>query len=123
MYHVYFCWSCAILYKIRTLDVHTRAQVRSLFLWFITYFNRSLSTGIFPCSWKLGQVEPVFKSDDNTIVSNYQLSSLLSVPAKLFQYIVYSTINNHLKKYSSTHRHGFVKARSMCTNFICRECS
>lgn len=116
--------------KLKKLDVNKSAGPDSISAVFFAncadglayplqlIFNRSLSTGTFPCSWKSAQVVPIFKSGDEANVNNYRPISLLSVPAKLFESIVYPIISNHFKQFLSTHQHGFVKARSTCSNLV-----
>ena len=59
-------------------------------------FNPSLSTGIFPSEWKTSNITPVFKSGDKNLVSNYRPISLLSIPSKLLERIVYNRLLHHL---------------------------
>ncbi|PJE78524.1 hypothetical protein CI610_02532 [invertebrate metagenome] len=70
-------------------------------------FNYSLSSCIFPESWKIAHVMPIFKANDASIVSNYRPISLLSCIGKLFERVVYKHIyiflieNDLIYKYQS----------------------
>ena len=70
-------------------------------------FNRSLSECIFPDSWKIAHVTPIFKKGDRTLASNYRPVSLLSCVGKLFERLVFKNVynfllqNNVLYKYQS----------------------
>ena len=48
-------------------------------------FNRSLSQGYFPSSWKEANVTPIFKNDDKSQLSNYRPISLLSIVGKAME--------------------------------------
>ena len=70
-------------------------------------FTRSLNEGIFPDSWKIAQVTPIFKKGDKSLPSNYRPVSLLSCCGKLFERIIFKHTynflldNNLLYKYQS----------------------
>ena len=49
-------------------------------------FNLSLATGVFPDSWKIARVAPVFKSAEQDDSSNYRPISVLPFLARLFVY-------------------------------------
>ena len=59
-------------------------------------FNKSMQIGIYPNSWKIASVVPVFKKGDRSIVSNYRPISLLSTISKVFERIVYKYLFNHI---------------------------
>ena len=60
-------------------------------------FNSHMDTGIFPNSFKSSMVKPLHKGGDKTILSNYRPISLLPIMSKLFEKIILSRIQNHLK--------------------------
>ena len=47
-------------------------------------FNLSIQTGIFPDSWKIARVTPIFKEAEKAIKPNYRPISVLPVISKLF---------------------------------------
>ena len=59
-------------------------------------FNYSLHSGIFPSTWKLAHVCPVFKKGDNTLCLNYRPISLLSNVSKLLEKIIHDKIYKYL---------------------------
>ena len=59
-------------------------------------FNRSLSLGQVPVDWKLSNITPVPKGGDLKLVSNYRPISLLSLPSKILERIVYNRLMSHL---------------------------
>ena len=69
--------------------------------------NRSFSEGIFPDTWKLSNVIPIFKKGDKSQPSNYRPVALLSCIGKLQERIVFKKMynflldNNLLYKYQS----------------------
>ena len=69
--------------------------------------NRSLSECIFPDTWKLANVIPIFKKGDKSQPSNYRPVALLSCIGKLQERIVFKKMynflldNNLLYKYQS----------------------
>ena len=81
-------------------------------------FNVSLATGSFPSLWKKSLVIPIFKDGKAEMVKNYRPISILSVFAKVFEKLVCKIIYWHCKQLMSPNQHGFVKARSTCTNLV-----
>ena len=61
-------------------------------------FNLSLATGVFPDSWKISSVAPVFKSGEQDDSSNYRPISVLPFLARLFVKLVYNQIYDFLIK-------------------------
>jgi hypothetical protein len=56
-------------------------------------FNRSLTSCVFPDKWKLSFVTPIFKIGKHNDVSNYHGIAILSRVGKLFELLVYRSIN------------------------------
>ena len=48
-------------------------------------FNYCIDVGEWPCQWKLSNVTPVHKKDDETSKTNYRSISVLSVIPKVFE--------------------------------------
>ena len=55
-------------------------------------FNLSLKQGIFPRSLKIARVVPVFKSGEESIISNYRPISILPCFSKLLERIMYNRL-------------------------------
>ena len=59
-------------------------------------YNRSLSEGVFPESWKKAIVTPIFKKGDKSLPSNYRPVSLLSSCGKILERIIFKHMYNFL---------------------------
>ena len=72
-------------------------------------FNLSLSSGTVPDDWKRSNVTPVYKSGDPKLASNYRPISLLSLPSKILERIVYNKLLHYLTSDSllSNYQFGF----------------
>lgn len=81
-------------------------------------YNKSLSSGIFPKSWKNARVVPVFKSGKEDVISNYRPISILASFAKIFESLLCPYIQRHLRLYLKDQQHGFVGSRSTATNLM-----
>ena len=51
-------------------------------------FNTSIETGIFPNSWKIARITPIYKNGDRADKSNYRPISVLPVISRLFEKLV-----------------------------------
>lgn len=51
-------------------------------------------------------------------MTNYRPIAILSVPAKLFESIIYNVVYNTAKNTISIHQHGFIADRSTTSNLI-----
>lgn len=86
-------------------------------LWLL--FNQSLQTGIFPDTWKLSFLTPIFKNcGDRNSVINYRPISKLSLIPKLFESIITDFLKFHFKNIITPYQHGFVENRSVLTNLL-----
>lgn len=81
-------------------------------------FNKSLRSGIFPATWKISIIIPIFKSGKRSDIKNYRGISILSSIPKLFEMIVCDYLSFNLKSLISSQQHGFVKQRSTSTNLL-----
>ena len=67
---------------------------------------------VFP---KRANVTPVFKADSKDVVENYRSISLLSIPSKCQERIVYNALYPHVAPYLTDWQHRFVRGRSCAT--------
>ena len=61
-------------------------------------FNRSLLTGIVPSQLKIAKVNPIFKSGDNQVFSNYRPISILPSISKILEKIMYNRLFDFVTK-------------------------
>ncbi|XP_065663014.1 uncharacterized protein LOC136085618 [Hydra vulgaris] len=61
-------------------------------------FNLSFKTGIVPEKLKIARITPVFKSGDDSIISNYRPISILPCFSKLLERIMYNRLFNYLSE-------------------------
>ena len=90
----------------------------SFFCYFISsYINSSFDTNVYPASFKVAKVKPVYKKDDKTIVSNYRPVSVLPNISKLFERTAHCQIVNFLNtnKLLIYEQHGFRAHHSTTT--------
>ena len=80
------------------------------FLQFI--FNQSLTTGQVAGDWKCANVTPVLKKCSKKEVCNYRPVSLISVPCKILEHIIFHHIMGHLDAHHVlvNYQHGFARA-------------
>lgn len=83
-------------------------------------FRASLTEGIVPYQWKQANVTPLFKKGSKSNPGNYRPVSLTSIPCKLMEKIIRTSVFSHLAANSllSDCQHGFVANRSCVTNLI-----
>ena len=74
--------------------------------------NTSLQRGCFPNQFKLAEVTPVFKKEDELRKDNYLPVSVLSHASKIFERIVFNQINIFFESKFSPLLTGFCKNRS-----------
>ena len=77
-------------------------------------FNKSISSGRMPLTWKTSSVVPIPKGDDKSSVKNYRQISLLSIISKLLERHMYWQIATHLEVYYpiSLQQWGFQRKKS-----------
>jgi hypothetical protein len=77
-------------------------------------FNKSLTEGYFPSSWKEANVSAIFKKGDPSQVNNYRPISLLSNIEKVLERIVFKRIYNFLlgQNFLSPFQSGFIPGDS-----------
>ena len=87
-------------------------------------FNLSLSLGLFPDSWKIARVAPIFKNGPADESCNYRPISVLPVVSRLFEKLIYDQLYQYLdsnkfvfEKQSAYRRmHSVLSCLLKCTN-------
>ena len=77
-------------------------------------FNQSLYLGLFPDSFKIAKVIPVFKTGDKKDTNNYRPISLLPAFSKILEKIVYKRVMGFILKHNLIYpeQYGFLHGRS-----------
>jgi len=81
-------------------------------------FRRSLDEGVYPCIWKMSCVSLIHKSGDKYDVKNYRPISILSHIAKLFDSLVFQSIQPSVTSVLIDEQHGFRPSHSSITNSL-----
>ena len=83
-------------------------------------YHQSLNPSIFPSSWKISNVCPIFKSGDSAIASNYRPVSLLNTMEKVFERIVFKNVFKHLNvtNFFTPCQSGFLPGDSTAKQFV-----
>jgi endonuclease/exonuclease/phosphatase family metal-dependent hydrolase len=82
--------------------------------------RRSLDDGCVPRIWKDAHVSAIFKKGKKCEAGNYRPISLTSIPCKVLESIVRSSIVSHMEENHlfSEHQHGFRSRRSTVTQLL-----
>ena len=59
-------------------------------------FRNILLTSIYPDTWKLANVTPIFKKGDKQLIKNYRPISLLPICGKIFEKIIFNNLYIYL---------------------------
>ena len=70
-------------------------------------FNICFLQGVFPNSFKLAEVIPVYKSGNRTDPNNYRPISLLSPFSKIFESLIYNQLIKFLNKNNIIYKHQY----------------
>ena len=83
-------------------------------------FNLSLSCRVFPDSWKVPRVAPIFKEGLSDDRSNYRPISVLPAASRLFEKLVYDQLYRYLdeKKFIRLQQSGFRSLHSVVTYLL-----
>ena len=92
-------------------------------------YNRSISLGIFPESWKVATITPIPKTGDLSQVKNWRPISIIPLIGKMMENLCNSMLNNFLEVNNilCDEQYGFRKNRSTGTaifnyvKYICDE--
>ncbi len=66
-------------------------------------FKMSVNSGYVPNQWKVANVTPIFKKEDNSATSTYRPISLTLVVRKMLESVIARSIGDHLKEYKLIH--------------------
>lgn len=72
----------------------------------------------YPAVWKKTRVITPYKNGPDTEMSYYRPIAVLSVFAKIFQSVMYTSIYNQIRSWFCTEQHGFLPRRSTSTNTV-----
>ena len=61
-------------------------------------FNLLIATGVFPNSWKIAKMSPIFKSGQSNDRSNYRPINVLPCLSRTFEKLVYNHLYDYLDK-------------------------
>ena len=83
-------------------------------------FQSSLDTGVVPHDWRTALVTPIFKKGEHYNPANYRPISLTSVPCKILEHILVSTILSYAEANDilCDQQHGFRRQRSCETQLL-----
>lgn len=81
-------------------------------------FNQSLSSGVFPDTWKVSAITPIYKNGKKCDVKNYRPISKLCTFSKLFEKLVYPYIFNFVIADIIPEQYGFLKKRNLELNLM-----
>ena len=83
-------------------------------------FNQSINSGLLPAEWKKARIIPIYKKGDSSDPSNYRPIALTSIPCKVMERIIHSTMLNFIKENNilSEDQFGFLPGRSTCLQLL-----
>ena len=81
-------------------------------------FNRCIISSVWPSQWKLSNVTPVYKKEDETSKSNYRPISVLSTIPKVFEKRTFDQLYRHFSPLFSDNMSGFLRVHSCCTALL-----
>ena len=71
-------------------------------------FNLSLQQGVFPENLKIAKVSPVYKKDEESLLTNYRPISVLPCFSKLLERIMYNRLFKYLSENSILYKNNLV---------------
>ena len=75
-------------------------------------FKKVFQTSSFPSVWKEAIVSPIYKKGSKRNAENYRPVSLLSMPSKIFERILFKRLFLHVRPYLHKAQYGFMPGRS-----------
>ena len=79
--------------SIRMIKICEKTIIRPLTI----IFKKAITTGIYPESWKRGNIVPVHKKESKNLVKNYRPISLLPICGKIFEKLILNSMFQYLK--------------------------
>ena len=73
-----------------------RNTVQTVYKPLYLLFTKSLELCVYPSTWKIARVLPIFKKGDKNDPSNYRPISLLSTVGKVFERVIHKYLHNFL---------------------------
>ena len=80
--------------------------------------NYCIDVGEWPCQWKLSNVTPVHKKDDETSKTNYRPISVLSVIPKVFEKLKFDQLFSVFTPVFSNNMLRFLREHSCCSALL-----
>ena len=84
---------------------------KSVLLIFQTFLNK----GVFPETWKLSEVVPIFKDGKKCDIKRYRPISLLRCISKVFEKVLFDYIYERVRFHPHNSQYGFRKKHSAIT--------
>ena len=103
------------------LNEHIKSTTNLLLPIYTQLFNAIFDTGIFPESWALGEILPIYKNKGNMkLPENYRPITLLSCLGKLFTAVLNNRLSKYVEKYEIIlqNQAGFRKGLSTIDNLF-----
>ena len=79
-------------------------------------FNNSIKKGIFPDALKIAKITPIFKSGDDSTVTNYRPISVLPAISKILEHILYNKVYHYVNKHHLLYNKQFGFQRNNSTD-------
>ena len=129
-FNYYYVCQTLMLYVFVSCFGPDRAQRSVAFLSFWTYwpietselwlnlFNYCIDVGEWPCQWKLSNVTPFHKKDNETSKKNYHPISVLSVITKVFEKLKFDQLYSVFTSVFSDNMSGFLRGHSCCSALL-----
>ena len=84
----------------------------------LLFFQTFLYKGIFPETWKLSEVVPIFKVGKKCDIKRYRPISLLRCISKVFEKVLFDYIYERVRHHLHNSQYGFCKKRSPTTQLL-----
>ena len=81
-------------------------------------FSKALQTCVYPSEWKKSSCYTTIQRGSKQIVASYRPVSLLTIPSKLFEKLLFRRLFLHLKPFLHHSQYGFRPRRSTVTQLL-----